>query len=420
MPTCETTLPHPCYEASAKHTHGRVHLPVAPRCNIQCQYCSRKFDCVNESRPGVTSRVLQPWQAARWFGELRSLDPSISVAGIAGPGDPFANADATLETLRLVREDHPDVHLCVSSNGLAMAPHVPALAELGLRHATITINAVDPEIGRGVYAWVRDGTRILRGRDGAALLWERQQQAITALVAHGITVKVNAIVVPGVNDDHLPEVARTVAGMGARLFNLIPLIPTAGTGFAEVPEPAPALVAGLRAAARVHLPQMEHCQRCRADAAGKLGQDLAIATELLARAADSTRSGQERTRIAVASHEGLFVNRHLGETDELLIFAKDGAGFRQVGVRRTPPAGGGGARWQDLAELIDDCRAILVAGIGPAPSQVLGEAGIRVLEVQGQVDDLLPVAWEGGDIRTFAKPPTRCGDGCGGNGLGCA
>ncbi len=53
-------LAHPCFNEEAKHTSARVHLPVAPKCNIQCNYCNRKFDCVNESRPGVTSSVLAP------------------------------------------------------------------------------------------------------------------------------------------------------------------------------------------------------------------------------------------------------------------------------------------------------------------------------------------------------------------------
>ena len=51
---------HPCYSEKACHAFGRCHLPVAPKCNIQCNYCVRDFDCVNESRPGVTSKVLSP------------------------------------------------------------------------------------------------------------------------------------------------------------------------------------------------------------------------------------------------------------------------------------------------------------------------------------------------------------------------
>ena len=53
---------HPCFGGD-RHKYGRLHLPVAPACNIQCAFCVRKHDCVAESRPGVTSRVLTPRQA---------------------------------------------------------------------------------------------------------------------------------------------------------------------------------------------------------------------------------------------------------------------------------------------------------------------------------------------------------------------
>ena len=54
---------HPCFSRDAHKRAGRIHLPVAPECNIQCGYCVRKFDCVNESRPGVASTILTPSQA---------------------------------------------------------------------------------------------------------------------------------------------------------------------------------------------------------------------------------------------------------------------------------------------------------------------------------------------------------------------
>ncbi|WP_227625365.1 hypothetical protein [Geofilum rubicundum] len=60
--TTNSKAAHPCFDEKARHAHARVHLPVAPNCNIQCNYCNRQFDCVNESRPGVTSTLLKPFQ----------------------------------------------------------------------------------------------------------------------------------------------------------------------------------------------------------------------------------------------------------------------------------------------------------------------------------------------------------------------
>ena len=145
------------------------HLPVAPECNIQCNFCRRVYDCANESRPGVTSALLTPRQALRYLEAVLKKDPRITVVGVAGPGDPFATPDRTLETLRLVREHHPEMLLCVASNGLALARHAGDLASVNVSHVTLTINAVDPDIGAKIYAWVRDGNRVYRGLDGGAI-----------------------------------------------------------------------------------------------------------------------------------------------------------------------------------------------------------------------------------------------------------
>ena len=107
---------HPCFNDKVRHLFARVHLPVAPKCNVQCNFCNRKFDCVNESRPGVSSAVLSPGQALAYLEKMMEKMPNISVVGIAGPGDPFANPDETMETLRRVRERYPEMLLCVATN----------------------------------------------------------------------------------------------------------------------------------------------------------------------------------------------------------------------------------------------------------------------------------------------------------------
>ena len=76
---------HPCYNQEAHQYYARMHLAVAPSCNVQCNYCNRKFDCVNESRPGVTSRVLSPEEALAKVAYVAAKVPQLSVVGIAGP-----------------------------------------------------------------------------------------------------------------------------------------------------------------------------------------------------------------------------------------------------------------------------------------------------------------------------------------------
>jgi len=81
---------HPCYSENAGN-YARMHIPVAPACNISCNYCNRKYDCLHETRPGVTSEVLSPQEAFDKYKEVKEKVENLSVIGIAGPGDALAN-----------------------------------------------------------------------------------------------------------------------------------------------------------------------------------------------------------------------------------------------------------------------------------------------------------------------------------------
>lgn len=267
---------HPCYDAGAHTRFARLHLPVASRCNIRCGYCDRKHDCVNESRPGVTSTLLSPDAALALTARAVQRMPDLTVVGIAGPGDPLASADATLRTFGMVRREFPHLLLCLSTNGLVLPLHVDALCEIGVEHVTVTVNAVSPVVGERLVTAVHDGGAMLCGQAGAALLWQRQRQGLAMLKAHGVSVKVNTVVVPGVNDTHVVEIASRIADLGVDVMNCIAQIPVAGTPLGGGLPPSSTLMESIRAAAGLHLPQMRHCARCRADAAGRLAHGTTI------------------------------------------------------------------------------------------------------------------------------------------------
>jgi nitrogen fixation protein NifB len=412
---------HPCFSDTARHRFARIHLPVAPDCNLQCNFCKRKYDCANESRPGVTSAVLTPGQALHYLDKVIQRDPRISVVGIAGPGDPFATPDRTLETLRLVRERYPEMLLCVASNGLNVAPYVAELAELGLSHLTITVNAVDPAIGAQIYAWVRDGKRMLRGLEAGRRVWERQAAAIQAAKDRGLTVKINTIIVPGVNDGHVVEVARRTAELGADIANCVPLYPVPDTPFGTIESPSSQAVASLRSEVTKHLPVMQHCARCRADAVGLLGEPMRPEIELclLQSASLPLNPSEERSYVAVASLEGVLVNQHLGEAEQFSIFAKESDGFRLVESRTAPSPGGGPNRWLTLAKILHDCRALLVSGAGNTPREVLTGQGVQVVVMEGLIEEGLDAIFRGASVRAPLRAEHRCGVGCAGDGRGC-
>ncbi|MBU0484264.1 MAG: radical SAM protein [Proteobacteria bacterium] len=413
---------HPCFNPDVKGQFGRVHLPVAPKCNIQCNFCNRKYDCVNESRPGVTSTILSPDQALIYMEKVLAKEPRISVAGIAGPGDPFANPAETMTTMRLINEKFPATILCLASNGLAISPYIEQLAEMNVSHVTITVNAVDPEIGAKIYSFIRDGKIVYHGVQGAKLLLERQLSAIAKLKKHGITVKINTIIIPGINDHHVEAIAGKMKELGVDLLNCMAMFPNIGTPFGELPQPGKKQMAEIRNMAEKYLPQMRHCTRCRADAVGLLDDDKTDEFRgcLSACAALPKVEGITRPYVAVCTNEGILVNQHLGEASKLQIWKQQGDSFQLVTEREAPVAGGGVRRWTALARLLGDCRALLTSNIGETPATLLAESGVKVAVMTGFIEEGLEAIYAGREVNAYKGRRKSCAaGGCAGTGGGC-
>ena len=426
---------HPCYSEDAHHYFARMHAAVAPACNIQCNYCNRKYDCANESRPGVVSEVLTPEQAVKKTLAVAAAIPQMSVLGIAGPGDPLANPQRTFATFRLLAEKAPDIKLCVSTNGLALPECVDELARHNIEHVTITINCVDPDIGAKIYPWIFWENRRVRGREAAAILIAQQQKGLEMLVARGILVKVNSVLIPGVNDEHLKEVSRIVKAKGAFLHNVMPLIAEAeyGTFFGLMGQRSPTAqeLKALQDACEGDMNMMRHCRQCRADAVGMLGEDrgaeftlekveameidheAALARRLAFR--EQARAELEARRVrahavppaaqvaqvislhrpprkpagravlmAVATKGSGLVNEHFGYAREFLLYEATESGAQLVGHRRTDKYCGGSetcgdsdSRIERIVRALDGCEVVLCARIGYEPWIRLEAAGIK-------------------------------------------
>lgn len=414
---------HPCFDMGAKLKYARIHLPVAPKCNVQCNYCNRKYDCINESRPGVTSSVLAPFQAVNYLRAISAKIKNISTIGIAGPGDAFAQPEKTIETIRLIKDEFPDKIFCLSSNGLDIVPYINDLAENNVTHVTITINSFRVETLKKIYKWVRFNKKVYRGEMAALTMLEQQTNSLKALVERGITVKINSIIIPGVNDHEMEEIAERVAALGATTMNCIPLIPAEGSEMADYPKPTRESVKDIVKQVSKYIKPMTHCARCRADAAGMLGKDDKDAYKLIEKCTSPFPVSIQKNRpyVAVASYEGLMINKHLGEADELLIFKQNTTdGYTLVETRKTPDKGDRDVRWVKLAKKLEDCSYLLVNGVGARPVEVLHSLDIAVVEMAGLITDGLEAVYQGKKLKSVLKTKlTKCGDACGGNGSGC-
>ena len=431
---------HPCYSEEAHHHYARMHVAVAPACNIQCNYCNRKYDCANESRPGVVSEKLTPEQASKKVLAVASTIPQMTVLGIAGPGDPLANPEKTFKTFELISQTAPDIKLCLSTNGLRLPEFIDTIKKFKVDHVTITINAVDPEVGAKIYPWVFFNHKRHTGIEGARILLENQLKGLEMLTAAGILAKINSVMIPGVNDQHLVEVNKAVKARGAFLHNIMPLIsaPEHGTVFGLTGQRGPTAqeLKALQDACEGDMNMMRHCRQCRADAVGLLGEDrsdefttekieqMEVQYDLATRQAYQQVVEEQRiakreakdaeivsladaldetTRdmnvlVAVGTKGEGRVNEHFGHVSEFQIYEVSAKGAKFVGHRRVDLYCQGGFGDEDalpsVVHSINDCHAVLVSKIGACPRDELKAAGIEPVErYAGEFIDQAALAW---------------------------
>ncbi|MDR2141933.1 MAG: radical SAM protein [Deltaproteobacteria bacterium] len=398
------TETHPCFSQEAAHTYARLHLPVAPKCDISCNYCRRDFDCPNESRPGVTSAVLSPQAALERFRLVRAQLPNLKVVGVAGPGEALANFSELAETMELIRREDPEIFFCLSTNGLNLPLRARELRELGARYLTITINSLDPRVGARIYKEINFLGRSYQGVEGAAMLQANQLVGLKMAVDLGLKVKINTVILSGLNEGQAVEIHKMAAQVGATIGNVMQHIPVEGSPLAHLPQISRAGLSRLSWECQAHLPQMRHCRQCRADAVGLLSEDLSYQY----RPADQLTPPVEPAawvlsedranlvRVAVLSKSGVVVDQHFGQAERLLIYDSDGQSLR-LRENRQVDLGSGGCRGgfcgqKDpladqkpegfIARLVAaaaDCDAVVATRVGQSPRDKLAARGVRVV-----------------------------------------
>ncbi len=388
----EKTQKHPCYSFDAHQKFARMHLPVAPYCNISCNYCNRKFDCVNESRPGVTSEILTPQAAKDKFIRVKEQIGQLSVVGIAGPGDALADWENTRETIRLIREIDPQMVFCLSTNGLLLPEYAQEIIDLGVTHVTVTVNCLDSAIGAKIYKHINYKGHHYEGEDGVKILIENQLAGIALLTAQGIVVKVNIVMLNGINDHHIPEVVKKAKELGVYITNIMPLIPASGSVFENFPQTAMKDVNEMRNLCEVDVMQMRHCKQCRADAIGLLDEDRSPEfrdKQLQVETLPNTKQEEQlkKIKVAVTSKQGKLVNLHFGHAKEFLIYEIAGTETSFLETRSADQYCLGNeecdeedSRRDKLIDVIADCDALLTMRIGYHAEKKLLERDIVSVE----------------------------------------
>ena len=95
-------------------------------------------------------------------------------------------------------------------------------------------------------------------------------QGLRMAVAAGIFVKVNTVLIEGINDGHMKVLARSLSEAGAGIMNMMTIVSPHSRS--RLIPPNREKVKDLRRECEEYLPQFRLCRQCRSDSVGIPGQ----------------------------------------------------------------------------------------------------------------------------------------------------
>jgi cyclic pyranopterin phosphate synthase len=156
-------------------------VSVTDRCNLRCQYCMPERDYVWLPRKDILD-----------FEEISTLVDVFTELGVdrvrLTGGEPLVRRDLT-KFVRLLADKPALKDLALTTNGVLLADQAGALREAGLKRVTVSLDTMRRDRFETLTRF-DDHVRVLAGIEGAAL-------------AGFEAVKIDSVVIRGVNDDEL-------------------------------------------------------------------------------------------------------------------------------------------------------------------------------------------------------------------------
>lgn len=159
-------------------THRSLRISIIDKCDLRCTYC------MPEDQRFLQREELMTREEIATITRLFVQRYGITKVRLTG-GEPLVRPDA----VGIVRDlSGLGVSLGLTTNALSLHKHLDALIEAGLRSINISLDTFDAERFK----------QIAR-RDGFGTVWAN----IRSAMSRGIRVKVNMVVMRGVNDDEI-------------------------------------------------------------------------------------------------------------------------------------------------------------------------------------------------------------------------
>ncbi len=159
-------------------THRSLRISIIDKCDLRCTYC------MPEDQRFLQREELMTREEIAAITRLFVQRYGITKVRLTG-GEPLVRPDA----VGIVRDlSGLGVSLGLTTNALSLHKHLDALIEAGLRSINISLDTFDAERFK----------QIAR-RDGFGTVWAN----IRSAMSRGLRVKVNMVVMRGVNDDEI-------------------------------------------------------------------------------------------------------------------------------------------------------------------------------------------------------------------------
>lgn len=205
-----------------------LRVSITDRCNFRCVYClpeteeaanfyRTRFDAVRNSKPASTLPLAYPWKPRNELLRYEEIERFVRVAVGLGiekvrltGGEPLLRRDVprlvgALSSIPGIKD------LALTTNGFLLGQHAAALRDAGLHRVSISLDSLD-----------RARFRLLTGRDG---LHETLSAIDKAQELGFQPVKVNAVIIGGLNDHEIESLARFARdrGLVLRFIEFMPL-----------------------------------------------------------------------------------------------------------------------------------------------------------------------------------------------------
>lgn len=383
---------HPCFNNYDFHS-AVIHLPVAAESNIVYKEDLSIDNYLKASCSHDSNLLLTPDEAVERFVEVRKGLPNLSVVAVSGPQEALADFDALKNVFLKIRQLHPEILLCLSTNGLMLPVYANHLISLGVNSITVTMNTIHPETGAKIYDHITYLGHKYYGTEGANILLQNQIAGLSYLASHDIAIRINIYAIKGINDNEIRDIIKFAKECGCKFTNVIDL----STGKVNENGLESFYSDSLneeRPEYEKIMPQSYFCKPCNADSVETLNTRFSFDfSKPVSYSDQKPKTIPIKVRFAVCSQNGKLTDQHFGlatkfyiydYTDEVITFLETRTVEQySLGSKENKENG----EIYRLIKAIEDCNCVICMRIGVCPVNALKEKNIDTYTTYNLIED---------------------------------